>query len=82
MMWLLSQVPPTQKDFEELVVSADEVVGLASSPDSINEKIKQMNWAAEIQVSEPKISANIDDASSQLESFYLPRDLSIFFVNE
>ena len=81
-MWLLSQVPPTQKDFEELVVSADEVVGLASSPDSINEEIKQMNWAAEIQVSEPKISANIDDASSQLESFYLPRDLSIFFVNK
>ena len=41
-----------------------------------------MERAAEIQVSEPKISANIDDATSQLESFYLPRDLSVFFVND
>ena len=73
---------PDSKDFEELVVSADEVVGIASSPDSIDEEIKQMEWAAEIQESEPKISANIDDATSQLESFYLPRDLSVFFVND
>ena len=73
---------PDSKDFEELVVSADEVVGIASSPDSIDEEIKQMERAAEIQVSEPKISANIDDATSQLESFYLPRDLSVFFVND
>ena len=63
-------------------VSADEVVGIVSSPDSIDEEIKQMERAAEIQVSEPKISANIDDATSQLESFYLPRDLSVFFVND
>ena len=63
-------------------VSADEVVGIVSSPDSIDEEIKQMERAAEIQVSEPKISANIDDATSQLESFYLPQDLSVFFVND
>ena len=73
---------PGSKDFEELVVSADEVVGIAGSPDSIDEEIKQMERAAEIQVTEPKISANIDDATSQLESFYLPRDLSVFFVND
>ncbi len=73
---------PDSKDFEELVVSADEVVGIASSPDSIDEEIKQMERAAEIQESEPKISANIDDATSKLESFYLPQDLSVFFVND